>query len=225
MTGFKWLKTLSNLNLGGILADDMGLGKTLQMIALILSENKKAKFLIVAPSSLLFNWKSEFEKFAPEIKVLIVQGDRKKREELMSEIEKNDVIITSYPLIRRDIEFYKDYEFDICILDEAQHIKNPESLNARSVKKIKSRVRFALTGTPMENNLIELWSIFDFVLPGLLYTKNKFLDKYERPISKNNDKSTLEDLKKTIAPFILRRKNPMYYMNYLKKLKQSLYVK
>lgn len=206
VTGFKWLKTLSNLNLGGILADDMGLGKTLQTIALILSENKKAKFLIVAPSSLLFNWKSEFEKFAPEIKVLIVQGDRKKREELMSEIEKNDVIITSYPLIRRDIEFYKDYEFDICILDEAQHIKNPESLNARSVKKIKSRVRFALTGTPMENNLIELWSIFDFVLPGLLYTKNKFLDKYERPISKNNDKSTLEDLKKTIAPFILRRK-------------------
>lgn len=204
--GFKWLKTLSNLDLGGILADDMGLGKTLQTIALILSETKNKKFLIVAPSSLLFNWKSEFERFAPEVKVLIVEGDRKKREELISEIENNDVIITSYPLIRRDIEFYKNYEFDMCILDEAQHIKNPESLNARSVKKINSRVRFALTGTPMENNLSELWSIFDFVLPGLLYSKNEFLDKYEKPILKYNDKNTLEHLKKTIAPFILRRK-------------------
>ncbi|MBZ4663719.1 MAG: helicase associated domain protein [Caloramator sp.] len=203
---FKWLKTLSNLDLGGILADDMGLGKTLQTITLILSENKNKKFLIVAPSSLLFNWKSEFERFAPEVKVLIVEGDRKKREELISEIENNDVIITSYPLIRRDIEFYKNYEFDMCILDEAQHIKNPESLNARSVKKINSRVRFALTGTPMENNLSELWSIFDFVLPGLLYSKNEFLDKYEKPILKYNDKNTLEYLKKTIAPFILRRK-------------------
>ncbi|CDF57453.1 COG0553: Superfamily II DNA/RNA helicases, SNF2 family [Thermobrachium celere DSM 8682] len=206
VTGFKWLKLLSNIDLGGILADDMGLGKTLQTIALIESEKTQGKTLIVVPSSLLFNWQSEFEKFAPDTKVLVVQGNKKKREELVELIDKNDVIITSYPLIRRDIELYENFVFNICILDEAQHIKNPESLNARSVKKIKSRVKFALTGTPIENNLIELWSIFDFILPGILYTRSRFIDKYEKPILKDNSEEALNDLKKTISPFILRRK-------------------
>ncbi|WP_203636334.1 DEAD/DEAH box helicase, partial [Thermobrachium celere] len=206
ITGFKWLKTLSNLDLGGILADDMGLGKTLQTISLISVEKDHGKTLIVAPSSLLFNWQSEFKKFAPDIKVLLVHGDKNKRKELIQEIENNDVIITSYPLLRRDIEFYENYTFNLCVLDEAQHIKNPESLNAKSTKKIKSRTRFALTGTPMENNLIELWSIFDFILPGHLYSKNKFIEKYERPITKEKDRQALEELKKAIAPFILRRK-------------------
>ncbi|GFR35712.1 hypothetical protein TCEA9_15240 [Thermobrachium celere] len=206
VTGFKWLKLLSNIGLGGILADDMGLGKTLQTIALIESEKTQGKTLIVVPSSLLFNWQSEFEKFAPDTKVLVVQGNKKKREELVELIDKNDVIITSYPLIRRDIELYEKFVFNICILDEAQHIKNPESLNARSVKKIKSRVKFALTGTPIENNLIELWSIFDFILPGILYTRSRFIDKYEKPILKDNSEEALNDLKKIISPFILRRK-------------------
>lgn len=204
--GYKWLKILANLELGGILADDMGLGKTLQAIALLSSEKINGKSIIVAPSSLVFNWQKEFEKFAPDIKTLVVQGGKKKREDLIGELENYDVIITSYPLIRRDIEFYENYNFNICILDEAQHIKNPESLNAVSVKKIKSRVKFALTGTPMENNLLELWSIFDFILPGLLYSKHRFIEKYDRPITKDEDKYILDDLKKTISPFILRRK-------------------
>lgn len=206
VTGYKWLKTLANLELGGILADDMGLGKTLQAITLLSSESVNGKSIIIAPSSLVYNWQKEFEKFAPDIKTLVVQGDKKKREELIGEVEKYDVIITSYPLLRRDIEFYKNYYFNICILDEAQHIKNPDSLNSISVKKIKSRVRFALTGTPMENNLLELWSIFDFILPGLLYSKHRFMEKYDRPITKDEDKYILDDLKKTISPFILRRK-------------------
>jgi len=208
--GFKWFKTLSSCGFGGILADEMGLGKTLQTISFIASEcrengeNKKPS-LVVAPTSLVYNWKSEIEKFAPELKTLIISGSKGEREEQRKEIEESDVVITSYPLIRRDIEEYKSIDFRYCFLDEAQQIKNPTSMNAQSVKEIKSQGYFALTGTPLENSLTELWSIFDFIMPGYLSTQGKFSKKYEVPIIKDKDKKALEALNKHIKPFILRR--------------------
>lgn len=209
-TGFKWFKILSMYGFGGILADEMGLGKTLQTIAFIQSEiesNEKQKrpALVVAPTSLVYNWESEISKFAPSLKSLVLSGSKKEREELFKEVEACDVVITSYPLIRRDIEEYKDIKFSYCILDEAQQIKNANSINAKSVKEINARGYFALTGTPIENSLMELWSIFDFVMPGYLLSSNKFSQKYESPIVKNKDKETMEELNRHIKPFILRR--------------------
>lgn len=208
--GFKWLKTLASCGFGGILADEMGLGKTLQTIAfieadIIESGSNKKPSMVVAPSSLVYNWKSEIEKFAPSLKTLVVSGSKDEREEKRKEIEEADVVITSYPLIRRDIEEYKEISFRYCILDEAQQIKNPTSINAQSVKEIKAEGYFALTGTPIENTLTELWSIFDFLMPGYLLSHGKFLKKYETPIVKNKDMIALEQLNKHVKPFILRR--------------------
>jgi SNF2 family DNA or RNA helicase len=203
--GFKWFKTLSYYGFGGILADEMGLGKTLQTIAFIASERGKEPSLVVAPTSLVYNWKSEIEKFAPELKTVVVSGNKEEREELRKHIEECDIVVTSYPLIRRDIEAYKEINFRYCILDEAQQIKNPASMNASSVKEIKAKGYFALTGTPIENSLTELWSIFDFTMPGYLLSHGRFSQKYETPIIKNNDKSSLEQLNLKIKPFILRR--------------------
>lgn len=206
--GFKWLKTLSYYKLGGVLADDMGLGKTIQMIALLLSariEKGYSPSLIVVPTSLVFNWCAEIDKFAPCLKYAAVIGSREERHKLIRQIPEYDVIITSYPLIRRDIELYTPYSFRYCILDEAQHIKNPASRNAYSVKRIRSECRFALTGTPMENNLYELWSIYDFVLPGYLYSYNRFNEKYIRPDSGEDSYEALNDLSRQIKPFLLRR--------------------
>lgn len=206
--GFKWLKTLANYNLGGVLADDMGLGKTLQVLAHILSDkNEKGQqpSIIIVPTSLVYNWCAEVEKFTPKLKVVAITGSKEERLSLYCEIKEADVVVTSYPLIRRDIEVYKEFRFRYCILDEAQHIKNPGSINARSVKMINSESRFALTGTPMENSLTELWSIFDFVLPGYLFSHSRFAEKYEGPIIKEEGKKQLEELSMHIRPFILRR--------------------
>lgn len=206
--GFKWLKTLSFYKLGGVLADDMGLGKTIQMIALLLSarvENGPSPSLIIVPTSLVFNWCAEIDKFAPGLKYAAVTGSREERHELIRLVPEHDVIITSYPLIRRDIEQYTHYSFRYCVLDEAQHIKNPASRNAHCVKRIRSECRFALTGTPMENNLYELWSVYDFVLPGYLYSYNRFNEKYVQPLSGEDSHETLNDLSRQIKPFLLRR--------------------
>lgn len=207
--GFKWLKTLTSCGFGGILADEMGLGKTLQTIAFIQSEvienSECSPSLVVAPTSLIYNWKSEIEKFAPVLKSVVIAGTREEREAQMSNLEGANIVITSYPLIRRDIEEYKKYKFKYCILDEAQQIKNPMSQNAQSVKEIKADGFFALTGTPIENSLTELWSIFDFLMPGYLMTHGKFLKKYEMPVVKSNDTVALEELNKHVKPFILRR--------------------
>jgi SNF2 family DNA or RNA helicase len=203
--GFKWFKTLAAYGFGGILADEMGLGKTLQTIAFLVAERGEKPSIVVAPTSLVYNWQSEIEKFAPELRTVVISGSKKQREELMSEISNCDVIITSYPLIRRDIEEYRGISFNYCILDEAQQIKNPASINASSVKELKAKGYFALTGTPIENSLTELWSIFDFIMPGYLLTHNKFSKLYETPIIKNNDKIALEELNRHIKPFILRR--------------------
>ncbi len=191
--------------LGGILADDMGLGKTLQSIALIQSTKSGNPSLVVAPTSLVYNWEDEINKFAPHMKVLVITGPRNDREALFDAIKSSDVIITSYGLLKRDIEDYDAYTFEYCFIDEAQHIKNPSSLNAKTVKLIRSKIRFALTGTPIENSLTELWSIFDFILPGYLLSHKKFIVQYERPIIKHQDEIALQQLNTQIRPFILRR--------------------
>ncbi len=206
--GFKWLKTLSDYGFGGVLADDMGLGKTIQILTFLLSEKDekgRAPAIIVAPTSLVYNWLAEIEKFTPDLKTLIISGKKEDRELLIKNISDYDVIVTSYPLIRRDVDLYSDIPFRFCILDEAQHIKNPQSQNAKSVKEISAENYFALTGTPIENSLTELWSIFDFVMPKYLLNHSKFIKKFERPIVKNNDTSALTELSKYIKPFLLRR--------------------
>ena len=201
--GFNWFKTLDYLGFGGILSDEMGLGKTLQTIAFILS-NKNSKTLIVAPTSLLYNWYSEFQKFAPTLKVIVNNGNKNEREEIIDNLKDIDVIITTYNLLKRDLEKYTEIEFDCCILDEAQNIKNSSSQNASSVKEIKSRGKFALSGTPIENSLMELWSIFDFVMPDYLYDEKTFSTRYDKKLNESSE--VLENLNNLIKPFILRRK-------------------
>lgn len=207
--GFSWLKTLSHYGFGGILADDMGLGKTLQVITLILSylsENNEIKpTLIVCPASLVLNWEMEINKFTKNLKVLPVIGSISARKNLISKIKDYQIVITSYDYLKRDIELYDNIEFIYHIIDEAQYIKNHTTLNAKSVKKIDSQNRFALTGTPIENSLSEIWSIFDFVMPGYLFSFNKFSTLFEKPIINNNDELKLDKLKKMVVPFILRR--------------------
>lgn len=195
--GVNWFNNISYYKFGGILADEMGLGKTLQTIAFIMN-NKNSKSIIITPTSLIYNWKSEFDKFAPNIKLGIVHGDKKKREEIIDKSNKYDVILTTYSTIRNDLEKYKDKIFDYCIIDEAQNIKNPDAIITKTIKCINSKVRFALTGTPIENNLLELWSIFDFIMPGYLYDKTEFKNRFIN--SDNTNK-----LKNLIKPFILRR--------------------
>lgn len=207
--GFKWFKTLSSCGFGGILADEMGLGKTLQTIAFIKSEvdgnEEKLPSLVVCPTSLVYNWESEINKFQSDLKCLVVSGSKEVRGDQLKDIEDADVVITSYALIKRDIDQYKNIKFRYCVLDEAQNIKNPESLNAQSVKSIKAGGYFALTGTPIENSITELWSIFDFIMPGYLLNHRKFNQKYEAPIVKSGDKKALQELNKHTKPFILRR--------------------
>lgn len=206
-TGFCWLKTLEKYSFGGILADDMGLGKTIQIIALLLDEKLKTQktSIIVCPSSLYINWKKEINKFAPQMKVLVVSGNAEQRATLIKNINEYDAIITSYDLLKRDIEFYSKYTFKYIIADEAQYIKNNNTKNAKALKKLKSEVRFALTGTPIENSLAELWSIFDFIMPGYLFSYKRFKEEYESPIIKDNNIQAMEKLQKLVAPFILRR--------------------
>ncbi len=206
--GYKWLKTLSTYQFGGILADDMGLGKTVQIIALLKSEieeDNKLTSIVVCPSTLVLNWKAEIEKWCSSMKVLIVKGTVEERIEKINNYKDYDLIITSYDLLKRDIEYYENKMFKYIIADEAQYIKNSNTQNAISLKSLKGEIRFALTGTPIENSVAELWSIFDFIMPGYLYNYNKFKKKFEEPILKMEDEEALKRLKKLISPFILRR--------------------
>jgi len=204
-TGFMWLKTLARYGFGGILADDMGLGKTLQIIAVFADEaNDALPSIVVAPTSLLYNWENEIIKFAPQLKTQIISGLPEKRRELLK-TEGVNVFITTYDMLKRDFEFYENMEFSYIVADEAQNIKNPGTQAAKSIKELKGRVRFALTGTPIENTLTELWSIFDFIMPGYLYTAHKFGKVYEYPIIKRNDVEVTAKLRKQISPFVLRR--------------------
>jgi superfamily II DNA or RNA helicase len=203
--GFSWLVFLHELNSGGILADDMGLGKTIQTIALLLwskSKYKRKLNLVVAPTSVVPNWQREIAKFAPGLKTVVWQGPN--RSQNAPELEKADVMITSYALLRRDEELLQALDLRYVILDEAQHIKNPMSQTARSAKKLSSERRLALTGTPIENRLSELWSIFDFVSPGLLGQLKTFEERIARPIDRG-DMETAQRLRATIKPFVMRR--------------------
>ncbi|WWU66071.1 SNF2-related protein [Clostridium baratii] len=197
IAGFKWLNEITALGFGGILADDMGLGKTIQVIAFLLSQ-KKTKSIVITPTSLIYNWKDEFSRFAPTLKVLLVHGDKKSREKSLESYKKYDVILTTYGTLKNDEEHYNKLNFDYCIIDEAQNIKNHSAQATVCVKNIKSRCNIALTGTPIENNLMELWSIFDFVMPGYLFTKERFRERF---IYSDN----ISELKELITPFILRR--------------------
>ena len=206
--GYKWLRTLSSNGFGGILADDMGLGKTLQMIAVLLAEKEEGAIgtsLIVCPASLVYNWLEEFAKFAPELSVCAVVGTQSDRTAILQRYARWDVLVTSYDLLKRDCALYEELPFLYAVLDEAQYIKNHTTAAAKSVKLLKSRHRLALTGTPIENRLSELWSIFDFVMPGFLYSYEVFRRDVEAPIVKKEDSRASAWLKKMVAPFILRR--------------------
>ena len=206
--GYRWLATMDSFGFCGILADDMGLGKTLQVISLLLSkkdEGLDCSTLVVCPASLVLNWQNEIQKFAPGLRVLISIGTLAERRALLKQMDDYDVVITSYDLLKRDIEQYQGKEFAYHIIDEAQFIKNQGTQNAKAVKVIKSRQRFALTGTPVENRLSELWSIFDFLMPGYLFSYHKFKEIYETDIVKNGDEGKTAMLSKQVAPFMLRR--------------------
>ncbi len=208
VTGYNWLKMLDKYGFGGILADDMGLGKTIQVISILQSvkeSNISKPSIVVCPSSLYINWKKEINKFAPDLNIQIVSGNASQRQKLIENINEFDVIITSYDLLKRDIEYYSKYSFKFAIADEAQYIKNNNTKNAIALKKINADIRFALTGTPIENSLAELWSIFDYIMPGYLYSYKKFKERYEIPIIKDADINATQRLKKLVAPFILRR--------------------
>ncbi len=208
-TGYNWIRTLDAYHFGGILADDMGLGKTVQILSVILSyieeSNDSKTSIVVSPSSLTLNWLNEAKKFAPNLKVQVIRGTSAERKRLIENIDKYDLIITSYDLLKRDIQYYKEYSFRYAIADEAQYLKNSTTQNAKVIKQIKSMSRFALTGTPIENSLAELWSIFDFIMPGYLFNYKDFKTKYETPIVKDEDEKSLKKLKMLIEPFILRR--------------------
>ncbi|MBJ8024527.1 SNF2 helicase associated domain-containing protein [Bacillus cereus] len=195
--GFQWLKSLARYSLGGILADDMGLGKTVQSIAYLLSEKEnmteEKPFLILAPASLLYNWKNEFEKFAPGLEVSVVAGSPKEREEILNSDTHTDVWITSYPTLRQDTDLYTTFEFHTLILDEAQTIKNYRTKTSEAVRTIRAHKRFALSGTPIENSLDELWAIFQTILPGFFPGQQAFR------------KLPSEQIARMVRPFILRR--------------------
>ena len=226
-SGFKWLKSLSYFGFGGILADEMGLGKTLEALAFISSmydDNKAMKALIIVPSSLVYNWKAEIEKFAPFLSSIVLSGSKSERKELFENSKDCNIYIISYAVLRRDIDLFDNTIFDCCFVDEAQQIKNPHSQNAHSVKRIKSKNRFALTGTPFENSLTELWSVFDFIIPGYLGSYKKFIQNFETPIVKNGNKVVLEELIKKTRPFLLRRIKKDVAMELPPKIEHKLVV-
>jgi SNF2 family DNA or RNA helicase len=196
------------MHLNGILADDMGLGKTLQAIITLTQykmDHPKQQSIVVCPTSLVYNWKEEIAKFNPKLKVLPVDGNPTQRKKLLNDIDSYDIIITSYTLLQKDIEFYKTVSFGYIILDEAQHIKNRGTRNAQSVKMIQAAHRLILTGTPIENSLEELWSLFDFLMPGLLSSYDRFVEKYIRQSTISQGGKNLDNLRRKVAPFILRR--------------------
>jgi len=204
--GVDWLSFLRKFNFGGVLADEMGLGKTLQaltMIQLEIERGEKLPSLVICPTTLVWNWQEEIKKFLPHVHVLALNGNQ--RRDLFNEIAQAQVVITSYSLLRRDIELYKKVSFNYVILDEAQNIKNRNTRNALVAKSLKSSMRLAMTGTPVENSIMDLWSIFDFLMPGFLGGAKRFKTRYEIPITKFQDKEQLAKLSGRILPFVLRR--------------------
>ncbi|HEY0229688.1 MAG TPA: DEAD/DEAH box helicase [Dokdonella sp.] len=206
--GLAWLGFLADAGLGGILADDMGLGKTVQVLAHLLAEKQRGRLdqpvLIVAPTSLITNWRDEARRFAPDLRVLVVHGPA--RAELHAAIPQHDLVITTYPLLPRDADALGAHEYSLLVLDEAQAIKNANSQAAKIVRKLPARRRLAMTGTPLENHLGELWAQFDAVEPGMLGGVRDFTRFYRTPIEKHGDVERRERLKRRIAPLLLRRR-------------------
>lgn len=253
--GFLWIKTLNHNGFGGILADDMGLGKTLQVIAFLLSEqlersgqsaeepekagnetgaeaDGKARkrqnlrnALIVCPASLVYNWNSEITRFAPELTPRMIAGTAEERRRLLEEAGPEDILLTSYDLLKRDIQEYEPYRFRCQIIDEAQYIKNSNTQAAKAVKEIRANFKLALTGTPVENRLSELWSIFDYLMPGFLYSYKKFREEIETPVVQNNDQDVMKRLQKMIRPFVLRRLKKDVLTDLPDKLEENVFAK
>ena len=211
--GFRWLSVLCDKGFGGILADEMGLGKSVQLIALLLACRERglaaAPSLIVCPASLVYNWAAEFAKFAPDMRIEVVAGSKAKRRAILGDVNSDgtEVLITSYDLLRRDCDLYDSLHFDCMVIDEAQYIKNQSTKMSKAVKTIEAAHRFALTGTPIENRLSELWSIFDFLMPGMLGSYKRFRTKYEQPILGGGDEGrrVAAKLRALIGVFVMRR--------------------
>ncbi len=227
ITGVKWLYNLAKTGFGGILADEMGLGKTIQVIFYlkqILKENKDAKFLVVVPTSLAYNWEHEFELHSNDIKRVICTGIKSKREEILSNLDNVNVIVTTYGLLREDEDLYLDKHFHTIIIDEAQNIKNNLAGITKVVKKINADTKFALTGTPLENSILELWSIFDFIMPGYLAKLTKFQSKYRIKDFDEDSEKLIKGLNRQINPFILRRKKTDVTKELPDKLINDIYI-
>ncbi len=225
--GVKWLYTIYKCDLGGILADEMGLGKTLQAIIFLrklINEKPDAKILIVSPTSLVYNWEKEFQKFAPELKYVAVAENKKKRQEIMQKFADYNIFITTYGLVRNDNDEYEDKNFEVCIIDEAQAIKNYQAGMTKEIKKIKARTKIALTGTPLENSVLELWSIFDFIMPGYLNSIVRFREAYGIKDVDSDSLKRLDNLNYQIRPFILRRKKKEVSKELPDKIEQIEYL-
>ena len=228
-TGYLWLETLCQNGFGGILADDMGLGKTLQVIVFLYAhyierQETHKNTLIVCPASLVYNWEREIHHFAPELTVYTVAGNVEERKSVLTHHQKGSIFITSYDLLRRDTELYQQLTFAYQIIDEAQFIKNATTKAAKAVKQISSDFRIALTGTPVENHLGELWSIFDYLMPGYLYSYKRFHVTFEIPIVQIGNPDALERLQKLIAPFVLRRLKKDVLKDLPEKLEKNMFT-
>ena len=227
LTGVKWLYTLAKTGFGGILADEMGLGKTIQVIYYIkqmLKDNENNKFLIVVPTSLAYNWDHEFDSFGSNIKRKICVGNKDKRAKILRNLNDTNVIITTYGLLREDEELYNNLNFNTMVIDEAQNIKNNMAGITKVVKKVNAETKFALTGTPLENSILELWSIFDFIMPGYLASLTKFQSKYKIKDFDEDSEILIKGLSKQINPFILRRKKQDVVKELPDKLINDIYI-
>ena len=225
--GFRWLNTLAASGFGGILADEMGLGKTLQLLAFIQSKKAAGESrpaLVVCPASLVYNWREECRRFTPDLTVQTLDGTlptRKKLFKAMKGEDRADLYVTSYDLMKRDITFYDDITFSTVALDEAQYVKNQKTAVSKAVRVLKAEYRFALTGTPIENRLSELWSIFDFLMPGFLYASPEFQTRFENPIMKQGDQEATARLSRMTEPFILRRRKADVLKDLPEKLEET----
>ena len=224
LEGFRWLCALKDNGFSGLLADEMGLGKTLQVISFLGTRRGKGRSLIVCPASLVYNWSNEINRFLPELHSRIISGNAEERKKLIESSGKNEVLITSYDLLKRDIESYSSMIFDCEVIDEAQYIKNARTLASKGVKAIRAAFRIALTGTPIENRLSELWSIFEYMLPGYFHSYNHFRERFEAPITRGEDDFTERELTEMIAPFVLRRLKKDVLQDLPEKLEEVYYA-
>lgn len=227
LEGVKWLYTIDKTGFGGILADEMGLGKSIQTIYYIkklLKENKEYKFLIVSPTSLAYNWQNEFEKFAPKLNYKTIIGTKEKRHKKIISLDTENILITTYGLLKEDKELYQKIHFKTMIIDEGQNIKNISTEITKTVKSMNADTKIALTGTPIENSILELWSIFDFIMPGFLTNIESFEKKYKIKEFDTETNNKIKQLRKLISPFILRRTKKEVIKDLPEKLENNIFI-